>query len=68
MDYDKLAYTRKLEAHLDEWQAEIERLAARTRRSKATARIEFGQQVEVLNDRFETVWRELRAAKRHRLT
>lgn len=68
MDHDKRAYTRKLEAHLDKWQAEIERLAARTQRSKATARIEFGQKVEVLNDRFETIWRELRAAKRNRLT
>ena len=45
---DKNAYEEKYRAKLDEWNAEIDKLAARARQANADARIEYQQQIEKL--------------------
>lgn len=45
---EKTAYRRKLEARLDQWQAEIDKLRARAVEAGADASIEYQKQVEKL--------------------
>ncbi len=44
----KDAYARKIQAQLDEWDAEIRKLKARAERGEADARLEIGKQIETL--------------------
>lgn len=45
---DKNAYQEKLEAQLDEWQAEIAKMRARADKATADARIEYDKQIKEL--------------------
>ncbi len=42
------AYIRKLKAKIDEWNAEIDKLAAKAKRVKAEKEIEYHDQIEAL--------------------
>lgn len=48
---DKNAYRQKLEARLDQWRAEIDRLQAKAAEADADARIEYDRQIEDLRGR-----------------
>jgi uncharacterized coiled-coil DUF342 family protein len=47
---DRSAYRQKLEAQLDEWRAEIDKLQAKAVEAGADARIEYEKQVEELRE------------------
>jgi len=58
-------YVEKLQAKLDEWNAEIEKLQARARQAQADTRIEYEEQVAELKgkrDALKDKLREIRAA------
>ncbi|MDI5983371.1 coiled coil domain-containing protein [Halomonas sp. M4R5S39] len=42
------AYEQKLQAKLDEWQAEVDRLRARAKGAEADARIEYQEEIDRL--------------------
>lgn len=46
----KKAYEEKLQAQLDEWNAEIEKLKAKADKAEADARIEYYEQIEKLRE------------------
>ena len=48
---DKGAYRHKLEARLDQWRAEIDKLEARAAELGADARIEYGKQIDALREK-----------------
>lgn len=48
------AYSEKLQARLDQWHAELDKLEAKTRESKADARIELMENVNKVKERWET--------------
>lgn len=48
---DKSAYERKLDAKLEEWNAEIDRLKAQAKEASADTEIEIRQQIDELQDR-----------------
>jgi len=43
---DKQAYEKKLQARLDEWSAEIDRLKARAKDLEADAQLEYNKRIE----------------------
>ncbi|MBT8078610.1 MAG: coiled coil domain-containing protein [Gammaproteobacteria bacterium] len=43
---DKKAYEQKMEARLEEWAAEIDKLKARAKKSDAEAKIEINNQID----------------------
>ena len=50
MAEDKNVYEQKYQAKLDEWNAEIDKLAAKARQADADARIEYEKQIQTLRD------------------
>lgn len=52
---DRRAYQQKVQAHLDEWKAELDQLRAKTKGMEADARIEVDRQFKELQQRFDTV-------------
>lgn len=62
---NKDAYTEKLQAQIDQWTAEVEKLEAKARESKADAKIEIEENVGDAKKRLEaakTKAREVRNA------
>jgi DNA repair exonuclease SbcCD ATPase subunit len=73
---DKTAYRQKLEARLDQWRAEIDKLQAKAEEAGADARIEYEKQVKdlrrkqeearemlgELDEAGEQAWKDLRSA------
>ena len=60
----KEAYEQKLEAQLDEWNAEIDKLRAKANKATAEARIEYDDQIKSLNAQRDTVRQRLDELKR----
>lgn len=61
----KDAYEQKLQAQLDEWSAEIDKLKARAKRAEADARLELDNEIESLEKqqrRAQEKLEELRSA------
>ena len=72
---EKTAYRRKLEARLDQWRAEIDKLRARAVEAGADASLEYRKQIDRLHGRQEAArdrlkeideasgeaWKDLRA-------
>lgn len=56
---DKNAYRQKLEARLDQWRAEIDKLEAKAAEARADARIEYEKQIEKLRGKQEDARRKL---------
>ncbi|MGM0784463.1 MAG: coiled coil domain-containing protein [Pseudomonadota bacterium] len=56
---DREAYEQKLQAKLDEWQAEIDKLRARAKGAEASARIEREKEAARLEARREEVRQKL---------
>ena len=50
---EKSAYRQKLEARLDQWRAEIDRLQAKATEASADVRLEYEEQVEKLRGQQE---------------
>lgn len=48
---DKSAYTEKMKAKLDEWDAEIQKLEAKARQAEADARLEYEDEVRELKQK-----------------
>ena len=48
---DKTAYTRKLEAEIEEWNAEIDLLRAKAKSASADAQLDYEQQIEDLKSK-----------------
>jgi len=48
---DKGAYVKKLDAKLDEWNAEIDRLKAKAEMAEAESRLEYQKEIENLQKR-----------------
>jgi regulator of protease activity HflC (stomatin/prohibitin superfamily) len=55
----KEAYEKKVEAKLDEWGAEIDRLKAKSKGAKADAQVEFQEQLEELKTKREAARKKL---------
>jgi hypothetical protein len=56
---DKEAYIKKLQARMDGWNAEIDKLRAKAEKAKAESRIEFQNQIENLNQRRQAATNKL---------
>ena len=52
---DKKAYTEKLKAELEEWNAEIDLMRAKAKNASADARLEYERQVDDLESQRDTV-------------
>ena len=50
---DKDAYQQKMQAQLDEWRAELDRMRARMSGASADAKLEFEREAEVLEGKIE---------------
>ena len=48
---DKEAYQKKLQAQLDEWQANIDKLVAQAREAQADAQVRYNEEIEELRKR-----------------
>ena len=48
---DKTAYTRKLEAEIEEWNAEIDLLRAKAKSASADAQLDYEQQIDDLKSK-----------------
>ena len=62
---DKTAYTRKLEAEIEEWNAEIDLLRAKAKSASADAQLDYEQQIDDLKskrDEMEVKLQELNDA------
>lgn len=59
----KDAYAKKIQAQLDEWDAEIKKLKARAEREEADAKLEIGKQIETLRRRRDRVGDKLAEVK-----
>lgn len=55
----KEAYEQKIEAQLDEWKAEIEKMKAQARNADAEAQLEYYKQIEELRMKQETAREKL---------
>lgn len=63
---DKQSYEKKLEANLEEWQANIDKLRAQAKQASADAQIEYEKQIEALRkrrDEMEAKLSEIRDAQ-----
>lgn len=57
---DKQAYEQKLQAKLDEWQANIDKLRAQAKQAGADAQIRYQDQIEDLRKRRDEMERKLK--------
>jgi prefoldin subunit 5 len=55
MSEDKDAYVKKLKATMDEWNAQIDKLAAKTNQMEAKAKIQYQKQIEDLRRELDDV-------------
>lgn len=60
---EKQAYTDKVEARLEKWQAEIDRLAAKAKEASADARMDYHREIKELRERREAVKMQLSELK-----
>ena len=51
---DRSAYQEKMQAKLDEWRAELDKLSAIANQKKADAGIEYQNQLKSLEERYES--------------
>ena len=63
MAEEKNPYEEKYRAKLDEWNAEIDKLAARARQANADARIEYQEQIDNLRRHRDEAEKRLRALR-----
>ncbi|MDW3118210.1 MAG: hypothetical protein R8G60_10835 [Roseovarius pacificus] len=56
---DKTAYQEKMNAKLDEWKADIDKLQAKARQAQADAQIEYKDQIDELKKRRDRMEKEL---------
>ncbi|MDX1605780.1 MAG: hypothetical protein R3202_06275 [Candidatus Competibacterales bacterium] len=56
---NKDAYQQKLQAQLDEWRADIDKLRARAEQAEADTRLELQQQIEALQARHQAAAEKL---------
>ena len=61
---EKSAYQAKLEAQLEEWRADMEKMQARAKQLNAEARVEYERQLAALQRRQEDAAERLRAMRR----
>jgi chromosome segregation ATPase len=59
----KEAYQQKIEAQLDEWNAEIDRMKARASKAEADAKLEYDKQIKELRLKQQAVQEKLRNLK-----
>jgi uncharacterized coiled-coil DUF342 family protein len=62
---DKEAYQKKLQAQLDQWKAEIDKLQAKSREASADMQIKYQEQIKELRERrdeMETQYDKIQAA------
>jgi len=57
---DKSAYRQKLEARLDQWRADIDKLQAKAVEASADARMEYEEQIEKLRGQQEEALQKLK--------
>ncbi|GAA3530254.1 hypothetical protein [Zobellella aerophila] len=55
----KDAYQQKLQAQLDEWDAELDRLKAKADKAKADIQVEYYKQIKVLQSRRDEAGKKL---------
>jgi chromosome segregation ATPase len=60
----KEAYAKKVQAQLDEWDADIKKLRARAEQAEANAQIEYQKQIETLQSKRDSVKGKLADLKR----
>ena len=60
---NKKAYEKKIQAQVDEWNAEIDKLKAQAVQARADAQINYNNQIEELRRRKETVSEKLAQLK-----
>jgi len=60
---NKDAYEKKMEAKIEEWQAEIDRLKAKSKQQTADSEIDFNEKVEKLEQKQETARSDLENIK-----
>jgi len=53
------AFIQKLHAKIDEWNADIDKLAAKTQQAEADARIEYQEQIDALKHQRQEVENQL---------
>ena len=56
---EKSAYRNKLEARLDQWRADIDKLQAKAREAGADARLEYDKQINNLRDQQDKARKKL---------
>ena len=61
MDAKRDAYVQKLKAQLDEWNADIDKLAAKAAHAEAKAKIEYQDQLDALRAKRDDVRKKLSA-------
>jgi len=59
----KKAFEKKLEAQMNEWDAEVEKLKAKAQKAEADAQIEFYKRIEDLKEKRETAKAKLAELK-----
>lgn len=57
---DRDAYVQKMKAKLDEWNAEIDRLAAKASQAQADARLKYNEEIDNLKKQREEADRRMR--------
>ncbi|GGD78675.1 coiled coil domain-containing protein [Lacimicrobium alkaliphilum] len=60
---EKEAYQKKLQAQLDEWNSEIDKLRAKADQAEADAQLEYYQQIETLREKQQESSRKLEELK-----
>lgn len=57
------AYVQKIKAQLDHWNAEIDKLEAKSQEASADAQIEYREQIDTLKQRRQEITEKLAALK-----
>ncbi len=60
MDKKRDAYVEKMKAKLDEWNADIDILAAKAKKAQADTRVEYEEQLKDLRKQRDTVKKKLK--------
>ncbi len=60
----KEAYAKKVQAQLDEWDADIKKLRAKAEQAEANAQIQYQKQIETLQSKRDSVKDKLSGLKR----